>query len=177
VSRQRLDVSRLAAEVIEQLRAQEPARDVTCTIQPDIIVDADARLVHILLENLIGNAWKFTSKTPNATIEVRAQTQAEGFVLSVSDNGAGFDMAFASKLFGPFQRLHRRDEFPGTGIGLATVQRIVHRHGGRVWAEATVNCGATFHLTLLPANRPDRTDADLQAAIQAAVKVAPTKAG
>lgn len=150
VSRQRLDVSSLASEVIEQLRDRDPGREVTCTIQPEIVVDADPRLLHIVLENLIGNAWKFTSKTPNATIEIVAETQAEGVVLSVRDNGAGFDMAFASKLFGPFQRLHRRDEFPGTGIGLATVQRIVHRHGGRVWAEAAVEQGATFHLTLRP---------------------------
>jgi signal transduction histidine kinase len=148
LSRQRLDVSRLASDVVEQLRSHDPQRTVTCAIQSGIVVDADRRLVHILLENLIGNAWKFTAKTPEAKIEVAVETGSEGPVLSIRDNGAGFDMAFSNKLFAPFQRLHGADEFPGTGIGLATVHRIVQRHGGRVWAESTVGQGATFRLTL-----------------------------
>lgn len=162
LSRERLDVSRLASQTIEQLRAQDPARVVTCEIQAGIVVDADARLCQIVLENLLGNAWKFTSKTADAKIEVSAEQRGEGIVISVRDNGAGFDMAFASKLFGPFQRLHRRSDFPGTGIGLATVQRVVNRHGGRVWAESVVDEGATFHLTLQPQGwRAPQTDASL----------------
>ncbi len=147
LSRQRLDVSALASDVIENLRSHDPARTVTCSIQPGIVADADRRLVHILLENLLGNAWKFTSKTPEPRIELTAETGNDGTVFTVRDNGAGFDMAFQKKLFAPFQRLHGADEFPGTGIGLATVQRIVQRHGGRVWAESKVGQGASFHFT------------------------------
>jgi PAS domain S-box-containing protein len=150
ISRQRLDLSRLASQIVEQLRSQEPDRNVTWSIQDGIFVDADRRLLTIVLENLIGNALKFTSKTPEAKIEIVAGLQRGSEVVSVRDNGAGFDMAYASKLFAPFQRLHRTDEFPGTGIGLATVQRIVRRHGGRVWAESSLNRGATFHLTFDP---------------------------
>ena len=107
-----------------------------CTIQPGLIVWGDARLLRIVLDNLLGNAWKFTSKRPEAQIEFGMQMQDDEPVYFVRDNGAGFDMAYAEKLFGAFQRLHDTNEFPGTGIGLATAQRIIHKHGGRIWAES-----------------------------------------
>jgi light-regulated signal transduction histidine kinase (bacteriophytochrome) len=110
--------------------------------------EADARLLRLLLENLIGNAWKFTSRTPNPHIEVGAMRDGARATFFVRDNGAGFDMAYAHQLFGAFQRLHAASEYAGTGIGLATVQRIVHRHGGRVWAEGEVGKGAVFFFTL-----------------------------
>ena len=108
---------------------------------------ADSRLVEILLQNLMGNAWKFSSRKDDPTVRV-GRLDGDGRVFYVRDNGAGFDMAYADKLFGAFQRLHSASEFEGTGIGLATVQRIVHRHGGRVWAEAEPGRGATFYFTL-----------------------------
>jgi light-regulated signal transduction histidine kinase (bacteriophytochrome) len=112
-------------------------------------VSGDARLVRVVLENVLGNAWKFSAGKPQARIELGMQTEVDGTpVFFVHDNGAGFDMTYAHKLFGAFQRLHRISEFPGTGIGLATVQRIIHRHGGRVWAEGEVGRGATFYFTL-----------------------------
>lgn len=117
-------------------------------IQPQLYAEADARLARALLDNLLCNAWKFTGKAAKARIEVGMIEQDAAPVFFVRDNGAGFDMAFAGKLFGAFQRLHSGDEFPGTGIGLATVQRIVHRHGGRIWAEGAVDGGATFFFTL-----------------------------
>jgi len=139
-----VDLSAIVRDVIERLRASEPQRTVELQVDDKLCADIDSRLARALLENLLGNAWKFTSKAPNARIEFGA-TEKDGFAaFFVRDNGAGFDMAFASKLFAPFQRLHTSDEFPGTGIGLATVQRIVQRHGGRIWAEGVVDGGATF---------------------------------
>ena len=110
--------------------------------------DADGQLIRIVLENLFGNAWKFTAKVEAPHIAFGAEDTPQGLAYYVSDNGAGFDMAYADKLFGVFQRLHSQDAFPGTGIGLATVQRIIHRHGGRVWADSRPGEGATFRFTL-----------------------------
>ena len=163
LSRQRIDLSRIAAQIADRLHGEQPDRQVTCTIEREIFVDADRRLLQILLENLLGNAWKFTSKRPDAKIEVFAEKVGDAAVISVRDNGAGFDMAFAKKLFVPFQRLHAPAEFPGTGIGLATVQRIVQRHGGRVWAEAIAGEGAAFHFTLQPTG--ERLSAPTAAAV------------
>ena len=148
LKREDIDLSALASEVIEELRKQEPERTVQCTIQPGLIAWGDARLLRIVLDNLLGNAWKFTSKRPDAQIEFGMQRQDDEPVYFVRDNGAGFDMAYAEKLFGAFQRLHETSEFPGTGIGLATAQRIIHKHGGRIWAEGEVEQGATFYFTL-----------------------------
>ncbi|MFO0617482.1 MAG: PAS domain S-box protein [Polyangiaceae bacterium] len=142
-----VELSAIARDVIARLRASEPERDVDVTIADDLRADVDPRLARALLENLLENAWKFTSKREKARIEVGADTIQGARAHFVRDNGAGFDMAYANKLFAPFQRLHGTAEFHGTGIGLATVQRIVHRHGGRVWAEGAVDGGATFHFT------------------------------
>ena len=139
----------MAEAVVAELRRQEPERMVGVVIAPAPSVRGDARLVRVVLENVLGNARKFSAEKPQARIEFGVQTEPDGTpVFVVRDNGAGFDMTYADKLFGAFQRLHRISEFPGTGIGLATVQRIIHRHGGRVWAESEVGRGATFYFTL-----------------------------
>ncbi len=148
--RQRVDLSAIAQEVAAELQETAPARQAKFVIAPDVWVEGDARLLRVVLDNLIGNAWKFTSQRECARIEF-GQTRIDGQATCfVRDNGAGFDMAYAGKLFGAFQRLHTDEEFEGTGIGLATVQRIIHRHGGRVWAKAAVDEGATFYFTLAP---------------------------
>jgi light-regulated signal transduction histidine kinase (bacteriophytochrome) len=149
MKRERIDLSDVADQVVAELRRQQPARDVDITITPGLQATADASLVRLALQNLIENAWKFSSRRDGSTIEVGQTRDANGApAFFVRDNGAGFDPDYAHKLFGPFQRLHSVAEFPGTGIGLATVQRIVHRHGGRVWAEGRVNSGAIFYFTL-----------------------------
>jgi PAS domain S-box-containing protein len=149
LQRDTLDLSHMARAIAAELQRQEPERRVEWRIADGLRAYGDARLLQVVLENLLGNAWKFTAKAPVARIEVgRGMQEDGGEVFFVSDNGAGFDMAYANKLFGAFQRLHRASEFPGTGIGLATVQRIIHRHGGRVWAQSRVNAGATFYFTL-----------------------------
>jgi hypothetical protein len=143
-----VDLSAIAALVVERLRETEPGRDVEVRIRPGMIVVGDGQLLRIALENLLGNAWKFTAREPAPRIEF-GQTQVAGEpTYFVRDNGAGFDMAYVDKLFTPFQRLHLASEYPGSGIGLATVQRIIHRHAGRVWAEGLSGQGATFHFTL-----------------------------
>jgi PAS domain S-box-containing protein len=143
-----VDLSELARMTAAELRQTQPQRHVECIIADGLLVYGDRRLLQVMLQNLLGNAWKFTAKFPHARVEV-GHTQYDGkTVYCVRDNGAGFDMAYADKLFAPFQRLHTPDEFEGTGIGLATVQRIVHRHGGRIWAEGAVHQGATFYFTL-----------------------------
>ena len=145
-----IDLSALARSVATELQRIHPERKVEFNIAPGIIGVGDGSLVRVALENLIGNAWKFTSRQPKALIEFGAVDQQGSTVYFVRDNGAGFDMVYADKLFGAFQRLHTTDEFPGTGIGLPTVQRIVRRHGGAVWADAEVDEGATFWFTLAP---------------------------
>ena len=150
--RERTDLASLARSIAKQLEATEPEREVTLVIPEHLEVEGDPHLLRILLENLLGNAWKFTRKRALAQIELAATCDHEAWVYLVRDNGAGFDMAHASRLFAPFQRLHLASEFTGTGIGLATVKRIVDRHGGRIWAEAEVNRGATIHFTLRSAS-------------------------
>jgi PAS domain S-box-containing protein len=145
---QDVDLSALANEVAEAQRQLAPERVVTFFCAPGLAVRGDAKLLHIALDNLIGNAWKFTGARGAAHIEFGMREEEGRTVYFVSDNGAGFDMAYADKLFGAFQRLHDSNEFPGTGIGLATVQRIIHKHGGRIWANAAVDQGACFQFTL-----------------------------
>lgn len=149
-----VDLSALMRAIADDLQRQDPDRQVEWQIAPDVSAWGDQPLLRILLENLLSNAWKFTGKRSVARIEVFSTTQDGETVYAVRDNGAGFDMAYVSKLFAPFQRLHTAEEFPGTGIGLAIVQRIIARHGGRVWAEGAVNQGATFYFTL-PARKEE----------------------
>ena len=145
---QDVDLSSLAQLILTRLQESEPARKAEVKIRPGVIVTGDGQLLRIALENLIENAWKFTSKQAESRIEFGV-TQASGEpTYFIRDNGAGFNMTYVDRLFGPFQRLHAHGDFPGSGIGLATVQRIIHRHGGRVWAEGLVGQGATFQFTL-----------------------------
>jgi signal transduction histidine kinase len=146
-----VDLSLLALEVVEELRDGARDRDVVVAIAPGLGATCDRRLMRVALENLLGNAWKFTSQRDTAHVEVgMAEEDGEAWFF-VRDDGAGFDMRYADSLFGAFQRLHRQDEFAGTGIGLATVQRIVHRHGGTMRALGAIDGGATFSFTLAPA--------------------------
>jgi len=146
--RKQVDLSALARQIAAALQNAQPERQVEFVIAPGLIAECDPRLLRIALENLLDNAWKFTSKHPHARIEFGAMQRDGANVYFVRDDGAGFDMAFADKLFGVFQRLHKTTDFDGTGIGLVTVKRIVERHGGRVWAEGAVEQGATFYFTL-----------------------------
>jgi signal transduction histidine kinase len=148
LTRQPLDLSGLVRDVVRQLRESNPNRQVDFVVADGILVDADPRLLRAALENLLGNAWKFTGKQPAARIEFGVGEPQGSPVYFIRDNGAGFDMAYAGKLFGVFQRLHAASDFEGTGIGLANVQRIIVRHGGRIWAEGAVNKGATFFFSL-----------------------------
>ncbi|MBT3375378.1 MAG: HAMP domain-containing protein [Lentisphaerae bacterium] len=167
--REDVDLTSMATEIFTNLRSAAPERICTCTVKPGLRATADRKLLHAVVHNLLENAWKFTGKTADASIEFGAiaephvpsgeeapppdssappGTLSHAMAYYVKDNGAGFDMAFADKLFGAFQRLHRATDFEGIGIGLATVQRIIHRHGGRIWAEAEEGVGATFYFTL-----------------------------
>jgi signal transduction histidine kinase len=149
LARTPLDLTALARMIAAELRRQEPGRAVEFIVAEGLITSADERLLGVVLENLLGNAWKFTAKRDQARIEVGSVTQPDGeLVFFVRDNGAGFDMTDAPRLFGAFERLHPMSDFPGTGIGLATVQRVIRRHGGRIWAEGAVGQGATFYFTL-----------------------------
>lgn len=144
-----VNISELAVEVLEELQKGDPKRKVEWQVQPDMSVTADARLLRIVLTNLLGNAWKYTGRQPKPCIEFGSRTNANGVTeYFIRDNGAGFDMTYADKLFGPFQRLHAMAEFPGTGVGLAIVQRIIHRHGGEVHGEGVPGQGATFYFSL-----------------------------
>jgi signal transduction histidine kinase/tRNA A-37 threonylcarbamoyl transferase component Bud32 len=148
--RESVDLAQLARAAFEELRRQEPGRKVTLELEPPLEALADGPLVRVVLENLISNAWKFTARRPVARISVGQRPTDEGTAFFVRDDGIGFEPKHTGKLFAPFQRLHGREEFPGTGIGLFTVQRIVARHGGRIWAEAAPDLGATFWFTLSP---------------------------
>jgi PAS domain S-box-containing protein len=153
-----VDLSALVRDIAARLSRTEPDRAVEVEVEDALHADVDSRLARALLENLLANAWKFTSKAESARIEFGATEKDGSRAFFVRDNGAGFDMAYAGKLFAPFQRLHTAAEFPGTGIGLATVQRIVHRHGGRIWAEGVVDRGATFSFAF-----PARSSGDCHA--------------
>jgi light-regulated signal transduction histidine kinase (bacteriophytochrome) len=146
--RQQIDLSLIAKTVIHELRHTEPQRKVAIEIARTLPAFADNRLMTIALSNIIGNAWKYSSKNQDARIEVGILSAKNGNTFFVRDNGAGFDMRFVEKIFQPFQRLHSESQFPGTGIGLAIVQKIIHRHGGKIWAESEIGKGATFYFTL-----------------------------
>ncbi|MBV6520367.1 MAG: Adaptive-response sensory-kinase SasA [Gemmatimonadaceae bacterium] len=145
---ERVDISELVRCHVARLRERDPDRRVTVKTADATFVRGDAVLLGAVVQNLIENAWKFTSRTPDATIEFGADAAGTLTTCWVRDNGAGFDMAHAGKLFAPFQRLHTSREFPGTGVGLASVQRIIHRHGGKIWAEGAPQQGAVFRFTL-----------------------------
>jgi PAS domain S-box-containing protein len=155
--RELVDLSAVVRSVAKLLAVAEPARRVELVVEDRLIADVDPVLALALIENLLGNAWKFTSKVPLARIEFGVTLNNGARAFFVRDNGAGFDMSFANKLFGHFQRLHAVEDFPGTGIGLATVQRIAKRHGGLAWAEGIENVGATFYFSI-----PDRTSGAVQ---------------
>ena len=143
-----VDLSALAREVVDELHAGEPARRVEWVIAPQVSAEGDPGLLRVVLQNLIGNAWKYSSRRDAARIEFGLGESSGRRAYFVRDNGVCFDMADATKLFGAFQRLHSAAEFPGSGIGLATVARILHRHGGSAWAEARAGAGATFYFSL-----------------------------
>jgi light-regulated signal transduction histidine kinase (bacteriophytochrome) len=143
-----VDLSEIAERLLAELSEAEPERDTEIAIQPGVVATGDRRLLETVLRNLLHNAWKFSGQKTQARIEFGVVYQEGGPTFFVRDNGVGFDMAYSEKLFGIFQRLHGRDEFEGTGIGLATVARLITRHGGLVWAEAAEGDGATFYFTL-----------------------------
>lgn len=148
MSREDVNLSTLATDICAELQQSFPSRNVLVTIQPDLVVSGDASLLRIALENLFNNAWKYTARREDARVEFVVDEQKGRRIYRVRDNGAGFDMSYSDKLFAPFQRLHRPDEFEGTGVGLATVLRILHRHGGHAWADGAVDEGATIYFTL-----------------------------
>ena len=147
VQLQPVNISTLAEATAHELRESDPSREVEFEITPGLKTNGDERLLNVVLDNLLRNAWKFTSKRTKARIEV-GSTEGPEPAFFVRDNGAGFDPEYAGKLFGVFQRLHSPHDFPGTGVGLAIVQRIISRHGGRTWAIGEVDQGATFFFTL-----------------------------
>jgi signal transduction histidine kinase len=146
--RQKVNLGELAQKIAAGLQQSEPGRDVRFVTSSDIIVEGDPGLLRIAMENLLRNSWKFTSKRAQASIEVGSQANGAELAYYVRDNGAGFDMRQANRLFRPFQRLHLADDFPGIGIGLATVERVIRRHGGTIWAESVPDEGATFYFDL-----------------------------
>ncbi|MBC9071816.1 PAS domain S-box protein [Thauera sp. CAU 1555] len=148
LTRETVDLSEIAAQIVDELRAEDPGRRVEVQITQRMLVNADRNLMRIVLENLLRNAWKFSARRPVAHIVFRAERDRDRRVFCISDDGAGFDMAFAANLFRPFHRLHTDQEFSGTGIGLATVQRIIARHGGVIWAHSRPGQGAQFYFTL-----------------------------
>ncbi|MBC8055323.1 MAG: hypothetical protein H7Y61_01955, partial [Rhizobiales bacterium] len=155
LAQQPVNLSQLAGYVADDLRRQWPERAVQIEIEPGMQVQGDPTLLRVVVENLLGNAWKYTAKAEQSRIAFGRHAQGVD-TFTVSDNGAGFDMRFADRLFGVFQRLHSANDFPGTGIGLASVRRIVRRHGGEIWGEAEVNRGAQFHFSLPQGGRAPR---------------------
>lgn len=150
IAKKEIHLSEIAESIADSLLETDPDRDAEIVIEPDMVISGDKNLIKVALQNLMENAWKFTSKQDITKIEVGSKQIKKETVYYVRDNGAGFDMAYAKKLFAPFQRLHKESDFPGTGIGLSTVQRIVHRHLGKIWAEGQSGSGATFYFTLTP---------------------------
>ena len=150
LARQPVNLSQLAGFVVDDLRRGAPERQVEVDIAAGMVADGDPTLLRLVLENLLGNAWKYSARTAQARLQFDCDTQGARQVFNVVDNGAGFDMRYADRLFGVFQRLHSGNDFPGTGVGLASAKRIVRRHGGDIWAESEPGRGARFHFTLRP---------------------------
>jgi PAS domain S-box-containing protein len=148
VDQEKIDIADLSRKIINEFKRNDSKRKIKVKIQDNLVVNGDRHLLEMALKNLISNAWKFTSKKPNAEIEIGRTKKADKDVYYIRDNGAGFDMKYAEKLFVPFQRLHKKDEFKGTGIGLGIVARIIHRHGGHIWGEAEEGKGAVFYFTI-----------------------------
>ena len=148
IKRQPVDLSQLTRYVLEDLRSNEPEREAEIHIEPGLVIQGDPTLMRIAIENLVGNAWKYSGQSPTTRIELRRETLAGTPTFVIADAGAGFDMRFADRLFGVFQRLHSAKDFQGTGVGLASVRRIIRRHGGDIWAESEVGKGARFYFTL-----------------------------
>ena len=153
-----IDLGAIARSVMDELQSVEPERQVELILDQDLHVQGDPRLLRVVMDNLLGNAWKYTSKITDACIEFGLTNKDGKLIYYVRDNGVGFKMEYADKLFGAFQRLHTNDDFEGTGIGLATVARIIRRHGGQVWAESEVGKGATFYFTLNAKNTSPEND-------------------
>ena len=143
-----VDLSALASQLLQELRRRDPGRDAELIVPDGVAARGDPRLLRVALANLLDNAWKFSGRTARPRIEFGALRESRRTAYYVRDNGAGFDMAHAGRLFAAFHRLHPAADYPGTGVGLATVQRVVHRHGGQVWAQSEPGCGATFYFTL-----------------------------
>ena len=146
-----VDLSAMARSFLDEWQVRQPERQVAVHVENGLLAEADGRLIRVVMQNLLANAWKFTSQLAAARADIRVGQKFDAVglpVFFVKDNGAGFDMAYADKLFDPFQRLHAASEFSGTGIGLATVSRVIKRHGGRIWADSAPGCGATFFFTL-----------------------------
>jgi light-regulated signal transduction histidine kinase (bacteriophytochrome) len=144
----RVDLSAMVREIAAEFKDAEPGRRVKFLIEDNLVVSGSQRLLRAALVNLLGNAWKFTSKKPQGKIAFGSEPLGGARCFFVRDNGPGFNMQYADKIFKPFERLHKESEFPGTGIGLAIVQRIIQRHGGRVWSESTEGQGSTFYFSL-----------------------------
>jgi light-regulated signal transduction histidine kinase (bacteriophytochrome) len=155
-----VDLSALAHEIVAELRSADPERDVIVSLQPGLRVTGDEQLLRIALTNLLDNAFKFTRQTTDADVEISGTREGENLSIHVSDNGAGFDPEYANRLFSPFQRLHSESEFPGTGIGLTTVKRVIHRHAGSITASGAPGRGANFSFVLPSATEPDAATAD-----------------
>ncbi len=161
LKREPVDLGLLARQVVHELRQSDPHRDVVFAISDSLRTHADPGLMRVALTNLLGNAWKYTGRRQQALISFGQEERDGQNVFCVHDNGAGFDMSYASKLFAPFQRLHSAREFPGSGVGLACVARVIHKHGGRIWADARTGEGAAFFFTI-PDKPVSVEDADLQ---------------
>jgi len=155
-----VNLSQMATDILNSFQKAEAQRQVAVEVEENIIVRGDQRLLRVVLENLLSNSWKYTSKHPTACIKFGTIQSPGTSIYYVKDDGAGFDMRYADKLFGAFQRLHGIAEFPGTGVGLATASRIIHRHGGEIWAEGQVEKGATFYFTLQPVDLKELRDVE-----------------
>lgn len=157
---EQVNLSSVVTRTFAEIRERDPSREVELVVEDDLYANVDKRFIVMLLSNLLDNAWKYTSQVPRARIEFGRRQVGGQWVYFVADNGAGFDMKYADRLFAPFSRLHKNEEFEGVGIGLATVSRILNRHGGKIWADARPDEGATFYFSLWQRNKDRESDDD-----------------